>query len=368
MRLPSLSIEQSSQANDFFKNSFKQLSDVQQKQVGLIVGGCAADFYAGRKLHASSITNADGTTPSEAEEGTYFDLIKNEEATADGPLLHHSFSYELQAMLLQAMGSCAGSSDLRAENAGERWVAAASALPRSFLHWHGSLLHSVNVLAVLPAMYPWASDNDLQAFVEPYAAMLADPEPLAGLAEAAHLAGECRGVRDCAVSALGVVQRFLQTNPDAVRNSAFRALPGTGIAFPADVALFVPPASGPWPQAAFNPAHAGRQNVALQLHAKLLAEALDVCRSAKSFRHGVDGILGVASSPSAVTRPQLFTGPRVASSARNRRAQAMFVGAALGAKFGIRSVPSEWFVASNDHAAVASLAIGVAQTSWNPGR
>ena len=427
MRLPSRSVEFSSQSADFFKNSFKQLSDVQQKQVGLIVGSCVADFYAVKYLQHSEEAEEDAERGQQQAAAAHVGpgrshtgkALTAEERLADGPLVHHSFSYELQSMLVHTMGASAGSPHLHLEDVAGRWAAVATSLPASFGHWHGSLLHTANVLSVLPAMYPYASDASLRRFIGPYAAFLTDPSPLLSLpaeqrhasmrssattaaaaasTSAAAVAEACAASRNCAISVMGVVQRLLQTNPDAVRNAAFRAVPGTEMIFPADVAIFVAPgaaaedASSPsssLPGAASMPSSALRHDVGVATHGALVAEVLQTCRAATSFREGVDRVLGVSSVPAAagsagrISLPGGITpsaagagveaaavadlGGRRQSSARNRRAQTMLAGALLGARFGIRSVPSEWLLAANDHAAVSSFAIGIAQTAWNPG-
>ena len=384
MRIPQLHIEQASPDNndrEFFKNSFKQLSDVQQKQVGLLVGGCVADFYAGKVLAKVKSLDVDKLMGEKEAMGepTVLERLASEEEAAAEPLQSHSYSLEMQSQLVHTMGSGTMTFSLD-DDVRPRWVAVAAALPRSHALHHGSLLHVANVLSVLPAVYPWSCDEDLRAFAGPYVSFMTDPTPLLLQEQLSSSAAkplemdelireECAATGECVESILGVFQRLLQSNPDAVRNGAFKARPNTGLVFPSDVAMFVQQQQhdlsdrrrcewGKLESAA---------NLRLFREAVYLSQAMEVSRLATSYREGIDAVLRVpAAAPLSTVVSQRLRLTSPVPSARVRRAQAMFVGAALGARFGVRSVPTEWFGATVDHALVAGFAISVAQMAWNP--
>lgn len=397
---------------NFYGNSFKQLSAVQQRQVGLIVGAAVADAAA-RPLDGYTAAEVDAYLQARREEadaasssssGTDTALLPFarvrpreialrsssratsgsapasssppptplERATA-AALQHHSFTYLLYHEMLRAMSRARG--EFGVEFVQERLVQAAALVDEhgAFAAEHASLLHTLGALLPVPALYPYASDAALRHFADPFIDFMTTAPPQRaqkaahdadGIDPAEAAAAERAAVRDYAVSALGVVLRQLQSNPDATRNAAFMAAPAAAAVFPADVQPFVPAVeAGPFAaqrtrlwvvqqQVAAISAAAGAHAMARWLprrctaaDALVVREGLGIARAPVSFADGVAQAIRLG-------------GPTCQ--------RAMLVGALLGAKLGARHVPLDWLSATPDHKPVATMALEVAQWSWNP--
>lgn len=418
--------------DNFYQNSFKQLSMIQQKQVGLLVGAAVADAaarplngYSPEEVQAyvqrvyeanaayaaaspSSSATTTTTTRSAAEDAVAFarvaprgvDVLGDSsvssatDATPMPLLQHHSFSYLLFFEMLRAINAMRGEAALADVQAQLVRVATAVQPTQLFEQEHASLLNTLCCLLPTPAIYPYASDAALREYVEPFADFLtttssaspaipaAAATPARGSEESdaegfsAEEAAEAErfAVRDYTFSALGVVLRNLQSNPDATRNGAFMAAPGTSAIFPADVQAFVPALTSHANNAADAVAadHFGKQRehlwkvqqrlaaqpsrtgaprwLPLRCTAKdalVVQESLTIARAPVSFAKGVVQAIHLG-------------GPTCQ--------RAMLVGALLGAKLGVRHVPLTWLSATPDHQPVATMAMEVSQVVWNSPR
>ncbi|KAG5474510.1 hypothetical protein LSCM1_03296 [Leishmania martiniquensis] len=404
---------------NFYQNSFKQLSMVQQKQVGLLVGVAVADAAA-RPLNGYSSEEVEAYLKNALEEAHATGSVRTAVAVAESSALAfarvppramqqrgntehdsggrspaassssrisssaslpvHSFTYQLYFEMLRAMSSARG--EFAVEYVQERLVRAAAAVnePKTFTAEHASLLHTLCTLLATPAIYPYASDAALRGYLEPFVAFLtafskplqtdnadgvtSDQADWVPPAEAAA-AAERAAVRDYTFSVLGVVLRQLQSNPDATRNAAFMAVPGTAAVFPEDVQPFVPP-----PVTASAETRARLSSVQRNLEtrpASISSSAMVSSRwlpqrctaaDAATVREG----LRIAQVPltfsQGVAQAIRLGGPTCQ--------RAMLVGALLGAKLGARCIPLEWLSATADHKAVSTMSLEVAQWSWNP--
>ncbi|KPA85136.1 putative mitochondrial hypothetical protein [Leptomonas pyrrhocoris] len=408
--------------DNFYQNSFKQLSMVQQKQVGLLVGAAVADAAA-RPLNAytpeeveaylqrvqeerrtSALSSADaGTTaPSDTADeslafarvpprGTEMAPVTGSDAlssslVASHSLQHHSFSYLLFFELLRAMSSARG--DFPVTYVQEQLVRVAGAVHPTlvFEQEHASLLHTLCCLLPAPAIYPYASDATLRAYLDPFVEFLTessvkaadtatrpvapedatpeDPEGKEGSPWEAASA-ERAAVRDYALSALGVVMRNLQSNPNSTRNAAFMAERGATAIFPPDVQPFVPAFSSDVTADVLRMQRQHMWDVQRQLASRQAASAaqrwLPVRRTVKDAAVVCES-LAIARAPvsfaKGVVQAIRLGGPTCQ--------RAMLVGALLGAKLGVRHVPLDWLSATPDHKPVATMALEVAQWSWNP--
>ncbi|CCW62241.1 unnamed protein product [Phytomonas sp. EM1] len=398
-------------ARNFYENSFKQLSDIQQKQVGLLVGVSVADAAA-RALEGFSAdeisalqSSRDGDITSHGrgrkavEESPVVFANVNESdlrghtALSDegwrelrqqrgrSPLVDHSFSYMLYFGLLRTMSATRG--EFPVSFVEPLWVEASHRVHPGlvFAQQHGSLLHTLCTLLPVPTIYPYASDETLRAYVDPFIDSLTTPPPSTSslqAGDAAELAKAGRGaVRDFTKSALSVVLRYLQSNPDPERNAAFMAIPGTAAIFNEARAAFCPPlvrraigggdgvignpnpaSSDPPPPA--DPFHVKKalpidQKASAGINflpirsplqdAVVVREAFAISRTSRSFAEGV--VQAVRAGGSVCQR-------------------AMLVGALLGARFGARQIPIPWISATVDHKPLVTMAIEVAQWAWNP--
>jgi hypothetical protein len=420
---PILSHAPRREVDNFYQNSFKQLSSIQQKQVGLLVGAAVADAAArplngytsaevtayvqrvqdemtafassslAAKLSPASSLAGDvvafarvpvrGAEMTDTTDGTPSSSFVN----ATNSMRYHSFSYLLFFEVLRAIHASRG--DVVFEQAQEQLVRVANAVHPTcvFEREHASLLHTLCCLLPTPSVYPYASDVALREFVEPFASFLTQTStetrpttlgsptlPEEGISVAEATEAERAAVQDYTFSALGVVLRNLQTNPDSTRNGAFMAVPGTAAMFPPDVQPFVPEltsvdaggalgkqrqhlweiqqrlaacpvASSPTKSTAAAPRWLPIRSTAAD--AAVIRESLTIARGPVSFTKGVAQAIHLG-------------GPTCQ--------RAMLVGALLGAKLGVRYIPLEWLSATPDHQPVATMAMEVSQFVWNAPR
>lgn len=355
---------------NFYENSFKQLSGVQQRQVGLLVGAAVADAAA-RPL--------DGYSPDEVrqlEEAGEGDVAFMEveqlrghlpsstssTSAAQLRLSTHSLSYFMYFEFLRTLCSARGEFPL--SHLQDKWINVAGAIEAhgAFAAEHGSLLHTLCCVLPAPAIYPYASDEALRRYLRPFLDFLTTPPATAvevedeGLHRTAQLstsrakwsAGPAEAmIHDGALSTLGVALRHLQCNPDAVKNAALMALPGASAVFPADVQCFVPPGIGTAPPAAVlcSAAPSWCPKRPFSSDAEVVAQALCISRATKSYTSGVKQAIRLG-------------GPTCQ--------RAMLVGALLGAKCGARQIPLNWLSATVDFKPVSTMALEIAQWMWNP--
>lgn len=363
-------------AENFYQNSFKQLSAVQQRQVGLLVGVAVADAAArpmegytaaeiGERLTAYSEDGDSGSKSHPerspivfAQHGSlrgYTKLSHTEAARTSNewvcsPLTYHSFSFLFYAEMLRAMSASRG--DFAVQQVLPRWVASAERVcPTSvFQAEHGTLLHTLSTVLAVPAIYPYASDEAMRTYLQPFLRTLT--APIEGDLPSETMAAERAAVGDFTVSALGVVLRCLQTNPDATRNAACMAVPGSAPVFPTEVAACCPPMEGDAAalrrarQDAWSRSYqVGRGRRPTLQDAQIVRESLSICRTHRTFA-------------GAVVQAVRLGGPV--------SQRAMLVGAVMGATLGVRHIPLPWLSATWDHRVVCTSAIEVAQWAWNP--
>ncbi|CAC9505295.1 conserved hypothetical protein [Leishmania infantum JPCM5] len=400
---------------NFYQNSFKQLSMVQQKQVGLLVGVAVADAAA-RPLNGYSKeqveaylrnkceeTGGTALTPTAVAETEISLLafarappreIKTRSSPAHGsedrssaasssllessyaPLLAHSFTYQLYFEMLRAMSSARG--EFAVDYVQERLVRSAAAVDeqQTFAAEHASLLHTLCTLLPTPAIYPYASDAALRSYLDPFTAFLTEsPMPLQvadadggqgdGVSPAEVAAAEQAAVQDYTFSVLGVVLRQLQSNPDATRNAAFMAVPGTAAVFPLDVQPFVPckadTSAEPRARLCTVPRHLATRATSMSSSAMTGFRWLpqrSTATDAATVREGLSIAQAPVTFAQGVAQAIRLGGPTCQ--------RAMLVGALLGAKLGVRHIPMEWLSATADHKPVSTMALEVAQWSWNP--
>ncbi|CCW68578.1 unnamed protein product [Phytomonas sp. Hart1] len=426
-------------ATNFYENSFKQLSDIQQKQVGLIVGASVADAAA-RALEGfsadeilalenrdesdsiSSVSKSNLYEESSVvfsdiqEENFRGDLALSEEGLLElrqqrgrNPLFDHSFSYMLFFALLRTMSAARG--EFPVSFVEPLWIKASHRVHPTlvFAQHHGSFLHTLCTLLSIPTIYPYASDEALRAYVDPFIDSLTTPPPsyssdLEGnvddFDELAH--AEREAVRNFTKSALGVVLRVLQSIPDPERNAAFMAIPGTADIFTPTNAVFCPPLG----KDSLNTGSDGTNNInthnisldkfrrwkelrqeRLDLYraraslptasfaeekevcifparptlydAGIVREAFTIARMSRSFMEGVVRAVQAGGEQTSRRKDGGGSGSVICH-------RTMLVGALLGGRFGIRRIPTSWINATIDYKPLITMAIEVAQWAWNP--
>lgn len=380
-------------SHQFYRNSFKQLTDIQQRQVGLILGAAVADsaVYGFDQMPTEAVDQwfQRGATTSDkvlADETQAASLGDSEVAF---PPLHafaatnldaqrHSLSGSMMIQLVHTMGAARCSEAVNVDAVAPRWVALAEERQDAFAALHQRPLHAMACLAPLACTYPWADDEALWNFASPLAEFLlwkpsieAASTPLLpdelhaavqSAAEAAALLQSSSSVcatapqdSDAAVVmeelllSQSVMLRFLQSNPDPIKNAALiRNWQHAGRILPEDVR-----------RASLSGTHLSFPGLSETLNLELhrASSALSIVRQSRSFAHGIRQLLRrVYQTPTAIGGPPFCA------------QQAMLVGAALGAKFGVRNIPMEWLSATPDHHSLGTLSIEVCQWSWNPAR
>jgi hypothetical protein len=154
-------------------------------------------------------------------------------------------------------------------------------------------------------------------------------------------------------SFLSVIMRYLQDNPNPIKNSAFRAVVGTSTMFPSSYRGYCPASEG---------AENGKGDDDSEIFAAELRRVIEIVDVAKSYAHGVE--LCITEADPTNLHAEISSTPKDFSACE----RAILVGACLGAKFGAREIPPEWIDATEDYAAICSSAIEVAQWAWNPAK
>jgi hypothetical protein len=359
--------------HQFYRNTFKQLSDIQQRQVGTILGAAVADaavrefewlemygdagsLATQEFLSSSSSIEQDVTHESMkdleiafppetlshhlyiAKGGDDLDREARLVRLAATPLRHQSITGVMHHELLKVMMTARGAFEL--SDVADRWVAIASAHPEDFLANHATLEHILPILSPMACVYPWADDDALWEFSQPFAEFLLTPTPGA-CADGALPAAPGDGVGAC-LMAQSIVLRYLQSNPNPTRNAMLQcAAPGGEAILPHDILVL----------------RNGRGG-ANTSSSSVLAGMIDAVRDSKCYAHGIRKAIRLCAAQTKTATPPVasrkFCGP------------AMFAGALLGAKFGVRGIPMEWLSATRDHSALGTIAVDISQWSWNP--
>ncbi|KEG12441.1 hypothetical protein DQ04_01711040 [Trypanosoma grayi] len=345
---------------NFYESSFRQLSDIQQKQTGLLIGAAVADAAAHAfegctveeiAAFAADQAKAQGDVMAEEDPLVFAQAGPRRDGRRGhplGPLRHHSYTHLFASQLLRVMASSRG--EFPVSYVKDEWVSAARTHPDCFANEHASLLHVLGVVLPLPVIYPWADDATLRAYATPFIDFLTEPP-------AGNFGVDSRNaVRDYTLSALGVALRCLQSIPDPYRNAAFMAVPGTADIFPEDVASFCPARAhdNALPNAApiFPCGGGGSGSNSCVLPARALVQDVRV------VREGLVVARGARTFPDGVKAAIRLGGPVCQRS--------IIVGALLGARMGVRRIPPNWLNATPDYSPLVTRAVEVAQWSWNP--
>ncbi|KAH9600380.1 hypothetical protein LSM04_007131 [Trypanosoma melophagium] len=376
--------------SNFYESSFKQLSDIQQKQTGLIIGAAVADAAARALdgLTADEISAYAAEFPADIkhdeEESIVFTRFTESSPHTrrfSGPLQHHSYTCLLMLQLLRVMAASRGEFPVRYVK--NDWVDAARRYPACFAAEHASLLHVLGVVLPLPVIYPWADDNTLREYAAQFVEFLTEPpEGELSVSETTTSIREKekeekvievsetntrKGVEAYTFSTLGVALRCLQSNPNPYRNAAFMAVPGTADVFPDDIAQITSTHTKqeiPLLSACLNPSipidtaktmtphYTTRIPSTLRFPLRpltqdvsIVRESLAVARKARSFSDGVKAAIRLGGPVSQ---------------------RSLIVGALLGAQMGVRRIPITWISATHNYGSLVTMALEVAQWSWNP--
>jgi hypothetical protein len=375
--------------HQFYRNTFKQLSDIQQRQVGATLGAAVADAavreYEWLLMHdvggqesmqsflAKSREGGASLNPPDHDDISSPQSLKDQEiafppvslASRCGcsqeedqsllrrlcatPLRHRSLTGMMHHELLKVMMAARGTFEVDA--VAPRWVSIAAAHPEAFGDNHLDLEHIVPIVTPFACVYPWADDEALWSFSEPFCRFLLTPTNDVGGsmgstndgAGGATLEGDIRNREEklgACFMAQSVGLRYLQSNPNPVRNAAlYCTAPGGSSILPHDVQAFIPD-RGPSATACSSEG--------------TLVSAVDAVRNARSFAHGIRLVIRNCATAVAGGSSVRFCGP------------AMLAGALLGSKFGVRSIPLEWISATRDHVALGTIAVDISQWTWNP--
>eukprot|EP00760_Papus_ankaliazontas_P025202 PhM_4_TR249/c0_g1_i1/m.104855 len=319
----------------WFQSSFKQLSGVQMRQVGSVVGAAIADAalahtsvaaagpsqlsvtrvpFAGRTLQERKAAKLPLQSVYCQEMMSTLRCIEGER----GVLLYDSLHAELvsSVKLPGAKHTPALLDFVHAVTEGElREDTVADAPPYADVDALSSCIPVV-------ALYPWSSDKDLAASIE-HIWQLFDVRQMRS------------GGYPYYTAATRVLLRYLLRSTAPLTNTYLQMDEGPA----RDLLKFV----------ADNPTtehdEANRSTVEPTVQS-VVARALPVVLDATSFENGVELFLRRHDGDLTPAAP--------------------YLGACLGAKFGSRGLPLEWFAAMEGHELVGTLALSMAQHAWNP--
>ncbi|ORC87005.1 uncharacterized protein TM35_000241550 [Trypanosoma theileri] len=377
--------------SNFYENSFKQLSDIQQKQTGLIIGAAVADAAARALdgLTAEEISAYAADFPADIKHGEEESIVFAQLTESSphnrrfsGPLRHHSYTCLLMLQLLGVMASSRGEFSVRYVK--NDWVSAARAHPSCFAAEHASLLHVLGVLLPLPVIYPWADDTTLREYAAQFVDFLTEPpeeEEEVNLSETRITTR--KGVEAYTFSSLGVALRCLQSNPNPYRNAAFMAVPGTADVFPDDIAQLssshakekIPLLSVSASANHSLPAIAADTMARMQI--KNNTTPINISDHCRSHIHSTPRFpLRPLTQDVSVVRESFIVAKKARSFSDGVKAairlggpvsqRSLIVGALLGAQFGVRRIPTAWLSATHNYGPLVTMAMEVAQWSWNP--
>lgn len=367
--------------HQFYRNTFKQLSDIQQRQVGMILGAAVADAavreFEWLDLHGDAGSVAiqqflTSSSPSTELDATHESLKDNEIAfppqelaqlvpvddtarqeelvrLAATPLRHQSITGVMHHELLKVMMTARG--EFEVDAVADRWVSIAAAHPEDFLKHHATLEHVLPILSPMACVYPWADDEALWRFSEPFAEFLftrhvitdngeptTTPTPSPpSMTTASHGAGAC-------LMSQSIALRYLQSNPHPTRNAMMQCTaPGGESILPEDILML----------------RNGRGAATMSPTSAVMSGTIQIAHEAKCYAHGIRKVIRFCAAQAVTSAPMTSSGRRFCG-------PAMLAGALLGAKFGVRSIPMEWLSATKDHSALGTIAVDISQWAWNP--
>ena len=202
-------------------------------------------------------------------------------------------------------------------------------------------LFPTTTILPLAVTYPYCTDQAIQNYALPLLHELFQthtawipPDLTKALFSPKQMGDAC----NCALSFLPIFMRYLQNNPDPIKNAAFHCVPTTTAMFPRDKLAYCVTNKSNEPAISVE---SGQRGVFHQLIVNLLT----VIDNSSTFEEGVAEITHRG-------------GPYCSE-------MAMIAGACLGAKVTARNLPSEWLTATENHSLIASLAIKIVQESWN---
>ena len=363
-----------------FLNSFKQLSDIQGRQVGSILGAMVGDAACrplDRQLDTTLFMLSGSTSKPTADEKemslAFSPRWHSTYSGGEGPLRYHSYAGEcLNAIIacqVEARGHAVDFSKVTAKVG-----AISAAYPReaeriadfgfykdfdpeesdaTTLQLKPIPLFPLACCATLATKYPYCDDAPLHQYTggllecltgvtveEGFAALAAvstgrhysvsghkkgDPYPL-GLALSIPYT----------LSIMSLLMRYLQSNPDPIKNSALRCVPGTSAVYPAEFRRYCP-------DIAEEAAQSG--NPSLSTATADWRRIIEILSVSSSYTEGIELVL---------------------QDGGNVCEKAIVVGSGLGAKYQARFLPGEWIDATEDHGVLCSNAIECAQWAWNP--
>lgn len=259
----------------------------------------------------------------------------------------------------------------------------------AFATEHGSLLHTLIGVLSVPVLYPYTSDDDLHQFTLPLIQFLDTPP--SAVSTPSRPSSHTHVQTACVLTFLSVLLRYLQSNPNPLRNVAIQIAAvskqspflaqlrqETGGDVEQDLLqmclpLLFPPAvrqkcftASPCPEmpVSLSTAPAGFVSLggageaprtllgdmmvvqeALAIAARYAALTTERQSSVRCFEEGVEEAIRMG-------------GAGVCQ-------RATLVGALLGARWGVMAISPRWLSATADHEAMAGFSIHIAQRTWN---
>lgn len=370
---------QKEHARSFYASSFQHLSDVQQRQVGAIVGASVADAavrgydgaapeaiaetaqrLAQRMSEFRRVTSAgDGQAGGsvETQDETEIAFVPANLAPTPlplrAPLEHHSLAHEAMTALLSSLSVNRTRLDA-ALFAEQLWPITRTLVPRhaaSFAMEAG--LYETAVCVPLAALYPYAREEQLEPYLWETWKTLHDPAVVPTLdgsqtvcVQASLPAAPFALSQQLSAAFTFTLTRFMMRNPDPIKNASFRCDPAIAGIFKCAPGAF----TGVRGSAASSTADAAAQArlLAVPRAAQALDDAEFALSTVRRSRNFAEGVRACVRRGGAVSLT------------------AMTVGACLGARFGVRAIPDEWLRASAGSDVVCRNAIELATWSWNP--
>lgn len=312
----------------WFQSSFRQLSGVQMRQVGAIVGAAIGD---------AAVASHNGTRLPFAA----MSLAQRKKQKVP----HHSAPYEIFLSVLRCVDAAEGvftppsfHADLLASSELSHSIGRTPAVEAFHVFTSGGDGRLVEgpgdddgadaLCAAIPlvALYPWISDDDMPASYQ-------------HLWNVLDVAQRKQHALPYFYAGCGVLARHMSRNPAPIRNTALSSKDGQVRHVLSEVSegLKVHPNINP-------------QVIALPSQTlEVLRWSADFAARATTFEDGILMLLRRAEG-------------------RGVGHAGLYLGALLGAKFGTRALPLDWLEATHDAVLVSSMALTVSQHAWNPNR
>eukprot|EP00759_Apiculatamorpha_spiralis_P054046 PhF_6_TR6790/c0_g1_i1/m.9773 len=320
----------------WFQSSFRQLSNIQSRQVGVYVGASIADGaiasrngtripFAGYTLQELKRQRIQSHTQYYA---VFLSMLRALDA-AEGVFVEGRFHTDLLASIKLASGAVTPlDSVIRLRDA----LASGDVISRSSCPDDEGDLEALAAAIPIVALYPYASDEDI----------ITSTTQVWRTFDLTGARAKSRHVLPSFYACCSVLGRYMCQNPKPILNTGLSLPEGEGEEVEILRQKIIDCSRG-------IPALDTSLST-MQEHPfidRVMTTCWEVTAAAKSFEHGMEMVLSKLDGKAL-------------------EGSAIYVGGLLGAKFGARALPLEWLENMPDGQLVGSLAVTLSQYAWNP--